>query len=331
MEWFTSIKAEIIADSINKFGDRLTTFKLTYPRIIHSELMTHRLFSRNAASSRAVPAKKMIENVKKNKFIPIAFQKAHKGMQGNEYLDGKELILARNLWINSANLALETAEEMLKIGVTKQIINRILEPYQYYQSLVTATDFENFFKLRCPNYTIDNLNTFRSKKDFLNHYGKDFETSQIEWLKRNKGFAEIHIMELSEKMWDAYRESTPKKIKEGEWHTPFGDKIDEHDLSKTLNEITRDNVEFQKVKISVARCARISYETLGDNPKIDYLADINLHDKLLKDNHMSPFEHVAKAMTDREYESFGKNNKEKGWCNNFKGFIQYRYLIEKGS
>ena len=78
-------KCEIIADSLSPQGNRLTTFKLTYPRIIHSELMTHRVFSRNSASSRAIPFEKMVKMVEEDPFIPIAWQKDHKGMQGSEY------------------------------------------------------------------------------------------------------------------------------------------------------------------------------------------------------------------------------------------------------
>lgn len=149
------VQAQILADSKNSKGNRLTTFKLTYPRIIHSEVMTHRLFSRNSASSRAIPVSKMIESVKSNMFTPLAIQKSHKGMQGSEYFEGKELKQAEQLWIESAELVLQQAEKMEKFGITKQLINRILEPYQYYQVLVTATEFSNFFELRAPIYEID--------------------------------------------------------------------------------------------------------------------------------------------------------------------------------
>ena len=79
------IEAKIVADSVNKQGNRITTFLLTYPRFIHSELMTHRMFSRNSASSRAIPFEKMVKMVEEDPFIPIAWQKHHSGMQGSEY------------------------------------------------------------------------------------------------------------------------------------------------------------------------------------------------------------------------------------------------------
>ena len=160
------------------------------------------------------------------------------------------------------------------------------------------------------------------------------------------------MMALAEAMWDAMNESTPKELKAGEWHIPFGDIIIEDDLLPILYKVNAapGEMSFQKVKIATARCARLSYTTLGDNPKVDYEADINLHDRLLQSGHYSPFEHCARAMSEEEYDSFvrgripqgheviefleGKiedypdRNTKYGWCNNFKGFIQYRYLIE---
>ena len=122
------IKVEIVADSINQQNDRLISMVLTYPRIIHAELLTHRMLSRNASSSRAVPVQKMIEAVRNNTFCPFEFQKAHTGMQGSEYFIGKDKQDCIDLWLESAELALQQAEKMQKKGISKQIINRILEP-----------------------------------------------------------------------------------------------------------------------------------------------------------------------------------------------------------
>ena len=81
------ISAKIIADSKCPRGHRLTTFIVTFPRIVLAEFNTHRMFSRNSASSRAIPFKRMVKMLEENPFIPIAWQKDHKGMQGVEYLD----------------------------------------------------------------------------------------------------------------------------------------------------------------------------------------------------------------------------------------------------
>lgn len=353
---------EIIADSINTFGNRITTFKLTYPRIVHAELMTHRLFSRNAASSRAIPVRKMIESVRNNMFTPLAIQKAHKGMQGTDYFEGVELEQAKQLWIESAELAIQQAEKMEKFGISKQIVNRVVEPYQYYQVLVTATEWENFFELRCPKYTFnanlgdgDKNYVFKSKKDALEwfdkHIGIEYEKPKdsLSWLKINKSQAEIHIQKIAEMMFDAYNESIPKQLEAFEWHIPFGDKFDSTEMCKL--DLYTDELDSTLIKIATARAARISYTTLGDNPKIDYEADIKLHNRLLEYHHMSPFEHCARAMSEEEYCTFikGKSNANwdtdlvtdntyeisaqfdhnvLGWCNNYRGFIQYRYLVE---
>lgn len=331
-----SYNCEILADNLSPQGERLTTFKLTYPRIVHAELMTHRMFSRNAASSRAVPVKKIIESVRNNMFTPLAIQKAHKGMQGSDYFEGIELEQANKLWIESAELALQQAEKMEKFGITKQLINRILEPYQYYQVLVTATEWSNFFELRCPEYVDSAGVKYRSKKDYKKSWGYIVDhVDQLEWLNKNKSQADIHIQAIAELMWDAYNESTPLQLESGEWHIPnFGHEWDNDKLLEITNGDLSKRTEA-RIKISTAHNARISYQTLGDNPKIDYEADIKLHDMLLGSRHFSPFEHCARAMSDEECSNYNstwevkdKIFREIGWCRNFKGFIQYRHLIE---
>ncbi len=345
---------EIAADSLNTFGNRITTFKLTYPRIIHSELMTHRVFSRNAASSRAVPVKKMIEFVRNNMFTPLAVQKSHKGMQGSDYFEGVELEQAKQLWIESAELALQQAEKMEKFGITKQLINRILEPYQYYQVLVTATEWENFFSLRCPQYIFGKATNkpkiWKSKKDAIKDFPNWETHNDLFWRTMNESQAEIHIQALAESMWDAMNESTPKELKAGEYHIPFGDRMDEDKVAELYYEVINNDrpnshissIEETKIKISTARCARLSYMTFDG--EIDYEKDLKLHNTLLESQHMSPFEHCARAMSDEEYFNFVKGERYSdgdfedaptrmelggtGWCYNLKGFISYRYLID---
>ena len=156
------INAEIVADSISPQGHRITSFILTYPRFIHSELMTHRLFSRNSASSRAIPLEKMVKMVEEDPFIPIAWQKDHKGMQGTEYLNEEEVERAELQWIQASKNAINSARMLnsnyfgvTKNLVTKQLCNRLLEPFMWHTVLVTATEWENFFELRMPCYEID--------------------------------------------------------------------------------------------------------------------------------------------------------------------------------
>lgn len=339
------IKAEVICDSKNKQGDRITTFIVEFPRMILAELNTHRMFSRNSASSRALPFKKMVKMVEENPFIPIAWQKDHKGMQGTEYISDVNIL--KEDWILSSKSAIQNAIDFNEAGVTKQLCNRLLEPFMMHKVLITATEFENFFKLRCSQYEYVKKNGekvyFRSKKE----YSESLDTSSIsglDWLKINKGQGEIHIMDLAEKMWDAINESTPKELKEGESHIPFGNNIDTEMICEVLDEsggdpdkyheLDSDDIDEIKIKIATARCARTSYNNFDGSS--DYEKDIKLYDNLLEMSHMSPFEHVSKCMSGEEYSQYqkvtpcmgGETWEEFGWCRNFRGFIQLRELLE---
>ena len=356
------INAEIVADSISPQGHRITSFVLTYPRFIHSELMTHRLFSRNSASSRAIPFEKMVKMVEEDPFIPIAWQKDHKGMQGTEYItDENDFGAVRCCiedWLEARDNAINMAHSLHSLDVTKQLCNRILEPFMWHTVLVTATEFDNFFELRCPKY---GGGEFKSKRDVIREsrlagmpsdYYSAFEIE--DWLEEDYSQAEIHIQALAEAMWDEYNQSKPKQLNAGEWHIPFGDQFDRRELLEAydpenklleLRASDKTNVGLNnlQIKIATARCARLSYMTFDG--KIDYEKDIKLHDQLLESHHMSPFEHCARAMSDEEYNSFIKGKMlvedegggvryinylpgNKGWCNNFRGFIQYRHLVE---
>ena len=342
------IKVEIVADSINQQNDRLTSMVLTYPRIIHSEMMTHRMFSRNASSSRAVPVDKMIKAVRENTFCPFEFQKSHKGMQGSEYFTGADRQECINLWLESAELALQQAEKMKAKGISKQIINRILEPYQYYTVLITGSKegWDNFFNLRCPSYKLIGLDeeNVKSRKEWLEKiqfssalHPSMYPKTDVEWLQINKGQAEIHMMALAEEIYDAINESTPKQLKADQWHIPMISDLESLKLS------TDD-----QIKLSVGRAANTSYTVVGDGKELTLEHAIKIHDKCVELVHSSVFEHCAKAMSDEEYECFLKGERKInknvnhwsdveyfydydkifGWCNNLKGFIPYRYFID---
>lgn len=334
-----NIKAEIVADSINENGNRITTFLLTYPRIIHAELLTHRAFSRNAASSRAIPFKRMCEAIEENPFVPIAWQKDHKGMQGTEYFTNDDLsvnLLTEN-WLRARDNAIHVAEGLSNHGLTKQLVNRLLEPFQWYTSLVTATDFENFFELRCPQYAMDykhndevkNTIYYRSKKDLIKAEDIKFPDS-IDWFKMNKGAAEIHLMALAECMWDAMNENKPKELKEGEWHIPFSDKIDRDKVGDALYKLGSpfewdqpgedEYLLNANIAVSTGMSARTSYTVVGDEKEVKYETLIGIHDKMINQRpfHASPFEHCAQANDGRR-------------SRNFVGFTQYREIVENGN
>jgi thymidylate synthase ThyX len=197
------IKVEIVADSIGATGNRLTSYVLTYPRFIHSEVMTHRMFSRNAASSRAIPVQKMIERIKTEPAGPIQWGKNQKGMQANELLDAQAVSSAQTTWLDAMKSAVKQAEILLELGVHKQIANRLLEPFAHMTTIVTATDFANFFNLRAhPD-------------------------------------AQPEFQELAYQMLLAYKLSKPIYKTFGGWHLPFSDKYLPENLSiKELLKIT---------------------------------------------------------------------------------------------
>lgn len=347
------IEASIVADSIDPRGHRITTMLLTFPRFILPELNTHRLFTKNSASSRAIPAKKMFESVETDPFIPIAWQKEHSGMQGTEYFEHPDSIrVVEATWKAAADSALSCSKALNSIKVTKQLTNRLLEPFLWHTVLLTSTEFENFFDLRTPKYC-DKIYTFSSKEDYVtaNDLNSSDEVPENYWRKINSSQAEIHIQALAESMWVALKHSKPVELQPGSWHVPFGDQMDINALHD-YGIVECDNVyDVDQLRIAVAsaRCARLSYMTFDG--EMDYGKDILLHDGLLEKKHMSPFEHCARVMTDAEYGTLLKGEismipregfvphpfiedifiekSSLGWCNNFRGFIQYRHLIEK--
>lgn len=326
----TKINAKVIAHSKNEFGNELLTVIVTFPRYILAELNTHRMLSKNSASSRAIPFEKMMDSVLNNPFVPIAWQKEHSGMQGSEYItDPKEIEKLNSIWLQARLDAIHRAQDLAQLKTTKQMINRLLEPFMYHTVIITGSEWENFFALRCPRYEygtstaeVGTFTIFRSRKDAVAVYPELKDKTEIEWLLLNKGMADIHMMALAEAMWDAKNESEPTQLKAGEWHIPFGDQITittpSGNGTMTLGQHRSEEETIAVIKIASARCARISYTVVGEEGKpFNYEADIKLHDRLAKSGHMSPFEHCAQAMNVDQYE----NNFYSG---NFKGFIQYR-------
>lgn len=302
-----NIKAKIVADSINK-GNRITTFELEYPRFIHSELMTHRLFSRNAMSSRAVPIDKMLEQVRKSPAKPVHWGVNKSGMQADTEHDNPDL--CESLWESSAHTVSLLAENLKNQGLHKQIVNRLLEPFQMMKVVVTATEYANFFWLRCD------------------------EDAQPE------------IKELAECMKSVYDESVPEELKAGEWHTPYV----EHQRSRfdnILRYITRiddDNSNYvdpeKAIAISSSCCAQVSYRNIDNS----FDKAMKVYDRLGVGGskiHASPFEHVASPMRvnsnafdwvepPEDWEEGVTHVDSKGnfWSGNLKGWIQHRQLLD---
>lgn len=141
------ISAKIIEDSIT-FGTRLLTVELRYPRFIHSELMTHRVFSRNASSSRAIPVSKMLNQVCSDPAMPVYWGSNKPGMQAGDEVNSAQLKNVKKYWEDASIQAVKHAELLSEHGLHKQIANRLLEPWQFMKTIVTATEWDNFFELR---------------------------------------------------------------------------------------------------------------------------------------------------------------------------------------
>lgn len=305
-----NIKAEIIAHSRNiETGDELITYRLTYPRIILAQLNTYKSLVKITASSRAQPFNKVVEVIDNDPFIPLAYQRAHKGMQGTEYFTDEEEIRQRDLeWLTARDKAVEQAKKLNDLGVTKQVTNRILEAYMWVTQLVTGTReaYEHLFNQRCPEYEIGGVKG-RSKKEM------GLDLSDEEWLTCNKGHAEIHFMDLAEKMYDALRDSEPKELKPGELHIPY--------LDTPL--MTPDLFPEDVIKYSCGLTAHTSYTTIGDGTKMTIEKARGLFDHCLENGHYSVFEMIGRAMSKDELD----DPRRRG----FRGFIQLRGHLEDGN
>jgi Thymidylate synthase complementing protein len=316
-----TIEAKVIADSTGPKCKRLTTFQLRYPRFIHAELMTHRVFSRNASSSRAIPVKKMIEDVLTDPAMPIHWGRNQPGMQAqaaqNEAVvvpcfnqrialpDGGGVysrvdlpLTPRAAWLAARDRAVEVAQAFDAARYHKQLVNRILEPFTHISVVVTASNYENFY-----------------------------------WLRRHPD-AQPEIRALADAMWEAHQASTPRSLTWGDWHLPY------------ITDEERNAVEFvygghgnvlemrtfevdALIKMSVARCARVSYLT-HEGKKPDPEQDMALYERLVGSVplHASPAEHQATP----DQMSWGEHDIAI-WDNphlsgNFdRGWIQYRKTL----
>ena len=144
------ISATVIADSVSAAGKRITTLELTYPRYVHAEYLTHRAFSRNASSSRAVPVTKAVDLALGEMVEPIQWQKNQAGMQASsENLEGAQLAEAQAVWREAAEACAKASRRLAEIGLHKQWANRPCEWFSHIKVLCTATEWDNFFALRC--------------------------------------------------------------------------------------------------------------------------------------------------------------------------------------
>lgn len=270
------IYAKVIADSISEYGDRLTTMELQFPRFILAEFNTHRIFSRNSASSRAIPTSKEIDWIMEDPVLPIAYGYNKAGMQSSLEMDDVSAQCAEHIIRGILDDVVEGVKKLTQLGAIdpktmnpmglhKQWTNRYLEPFMLHRVICSSTEWNNFFR------------------------------------QRISGLAQPEINDLAIKMRDALESSTPSLVVEGEWHMPY---VREGDIGPYDDETLR--------RISVARCARVSY--LTHEGEINVEKDLSLFERLAEAEppHLSPMEHVASPI--------------EGDCtSNFHGWRQMRY------
>lgn len=180
-----SYACTVLADSMSPWGHRLLTVEVTFPRFILAEVNTHRDFSRNSASSRAIPPEHIIKRVIEEPFVPAQFNTRVKGMGVGDPLSVEKQAQAESQWLYSRLAAIRFAEELLTLDVDKSRINRLLEPYMWHTAIISSTQWDNFFALR------------------------DHPAAQPEFRT------------LAGLMLDTMRASEPRSFIEGWWHLPL--------------------------------------------------------------------------------------------------------------
>lgn len=293
-----TIQAKIIADSINNRGTRITTFELEYPRIVHSEMLTHRVFSRNAASSRAIPVNTMLDLIEANPAVPSHWGKNQPGMQASEELNELDKKAVKELWLSACKQAVSHARVMNDIKTHKQVVNRITEPYQHMKVVLTATDYANWFYLR------------------------------------DHDQADPTIAELAAKMRVVFDQSKPVLLQANQWHLPYVQcSYDANGTQRYWNDEVAEITLEMALMVSVSCCAQVSYRKTDDS-----LAKAKMiYDKLIesKPAHSSPCEHQAKCLysvgsNSVEYWPEGITQMDrKGilYSGNLRDWVQYRQLI----
>lgn len=301
----TNITAKVIADSVSQNGDRMTTMEIEYPRFILAELNTHRMLSKNSASSRAIPVKAMHEQIKASPATPVYWGKNQAGMQAKEELTGNDLGDAKFIWQRAMQDSLHWAWALAdRVGLHKQIANRITEPWMTMKTVISGTEWRNFF-----------------------------------WLRAHAD-AQPEIHALAVTMMGAYSKSVPQELAPGEWHVPYVNTYrDSHTgvlyyLDNQDKYITAEEARI----ISASCCAQVSYRKNDDS----FEKAKKIYQQLIESQpcHASPVEHQATPIEDSFYETwydepqhlrkFGVTHSDTDgdlWSGNLRGWIQHRKLI----
>lgn len=284
-----AIEAKVIADSVSQSGKRITTLQVKFHRFILPEFNTHRVFSRNFSSSRAIPTKKLLEQVRNDPAMPVHWGKNQPGMQAVEELDEYNINRAKHRWLEAAKEAAKWAEMLSDIGTHKQIVNRTIEPYLWANGIVTSTEWENWDQLR------------------------RHEDAQPE------------IYELACRIHEAREASTPRLLQQGEWHLPY---ISEEELDDPFYKIPANVNMLQKISAArCCRVSYLKHD--GTSPDVDDDLALFQRLAGAVPKHYSPLEHQATpdeiVPGNRMAMASWKHPELHG---NFKGWCQYRRMDE---
>lgn len=214
-----AIKAEVICDSVSEVGKRLTTFSLVMPRCILPEFTRHRAFSLSVGSSRAILVSRIVEQVKEDPFVPLEWGINQPGMVATKLAGAREVELGEQCWLQARDRAVESAEELVGLGFHKQIVNRLLEPWMWVRVICSATEWSNFYHLRCA------------------------------------ADAEPHLQRLACAMRDAMEASEPEPRLRGSLHLPYI--VEEDWLNAVAVGVPSDG--WAMAAVSAGRCAAVSY------------------------------------------------------------------------
>lgn len=271
----TAPGARVLADSISVDGVRLTTFEVTLWRPNLVDFNTHRVFSRNSESSRAIPIGRFIDRVLEDPAGPVEWPTARKGMAGGPPLDGAAADAAGEVWRTMRDAVVAGVHALDKLGVHKSVANRALEPWLWHTVIVTATDYENFFAQRCA-------------------VGDD-----------GRPLAQTELYLAAGAMREALARSEPAILEPGEWHTPLVGP--DEDLS------TAD-----RIRVSAARCAGVSYLNHDGPRNVQRELDRYLRLVTADPPHWSPLEHVATPCQSLDHADHRGN---------FVGWDQLRHVV----
>lgn len=257
------ISVKIVKDSITDDGSRLITWCWEYPRMIHAEIMTHRALSRNSASSRAIPAGSLRRRTENAPATPIYWGQNQKGMQANQELEGDALQDACNWWRHGLALMSEHHAHGEALGLHKQIVNRVIEPWMVIAVVVSTTDHANLFHQR-------------------KHHA-----------------AEPHFQCIANLAWELFHNHMPTYVAPGGWHLPYVDTGIES--LGSLHPPTYIDVAKKVSTARCARVSYLTHEGKRDAVEDIRLHD-DLASTIDADEpgHFSPFEHPAMAVGKRE-------------------------------